>query len=186
MNSEASMLRSRLDMANTFKTSINNVNVILRELDVTFERMGAILPDIEQSVLKAGAMSLKEKVKQSFISKLPSANSPIKKPYNNYAPTPLSEGVRQSKVDNVTNTVKVHILGSKGQDMTWLTRMFEDETKPRYQKYFKGKKLKTKRYTGKLRGYHFFIPTVQTEIEPVSKFMSAVYENKLNKVLNGQ
>lgn len=169
-----------------FKTSINNVNVIQRELDVTFERMGAILPEIEQSVLKSGAMSLKEKVKEAFVSKLPSAARPIKKPYNNYAPTPLVEGVRQSAVDTSSNTVKVHLLGSHGQDMTWLTRMYEDETKPRYQRYYNGKKRKKKKHTGKLKGYHFFEPTIQSEIESVSKFMGSVYENKLNKVLDGQ
>ena len=173
-------------MAKVFKTTINDTNVILRELDVTFERMGAILPDIEQSTLKAGAMALKEKVKEAFISKLPSAARPIKKPYNNYSPTPLVEGVRQSKVDTRTNTVKVHILGSHGQDMTWLTRMYEDETKPRYQRTYKGKKLKTKRFTGKLDGYHFFIPTVQSNLDAVTKVMGSIYENKLTKALDGQ
>lgn len=172
-------------MSKTFKTTINNVDVLLRDLDVTFERMGAILPDIEQSTLKAGAMSLKEKVKQSFISKLPSAANPIKKPYNNYSPTPLVEGVRQSKVDTQSNSVKVHILGSRGQDMTWLTRMFENETKPRYQRYHNGKKLKVKHHTGKLKGYHFFEPTVQANMNTVTELMGSIYENKLDKVLNG-
>lgn len=170
----------------TFKTTINNADVVLREMDITFERMGAILPEIEESVLKSGAMSLKEKVKEVFVSVLPSANRPIKKPYNNYAPTPLVEGVRQSKVDKGSNTVKVHILGSRGQDMTWLTRMYEDETKARYQKTYKGKKLKTKHHTGKLKGYHFFTPTIQSSLDSVSKLMGTVYENKLTKVLDGQ
>ena len=168
----------------TYKLDINNTSSIIRELNISFDRMAAILPDIEDSALKSGAMSLKEKVKSAFVSKLPSASRPITKPYNNYQGTPLVEGVRQSKVDSKSNTVKVHILGSKGQDMTWATRFYEYETKDRYQRNYKGKKLNKRRYTGKLRGYHFFEPTVQAEIASVTAHMGKVYENKIDKVLN--
>lgn len=167
----------------TYKFNINDTGTVLQQMNVTFERMSVILPDIEHSALKSGAMSLKEKVKEAFISKLPSASRPIQHPYKNYQGTALVEGVRQSKVDEKYNTVKVHILGSKGQDMTWITRMYEYPTQERYTKTFKGKKLKTKRRTGHLQGYHFFIPTVQTELSNVTQHMAAVCENKINKVL---
>lgn len=173
-------------MSKVFKTTINDTTTILKELNVSFDKMQAILPEIEKKTLQSGAMALKEKVKEAFIAKLPSASNPIRKPYRNYTGTPLTEGVRQSKVDERSNTVTVHILGSHGQDMTWLTRMYENETKPRYQKTYKGKKLRKKRYTGKLRGYHFFEPTIQTNIESVTQQMTKTFENKINSALDGQ
>ena len=169
----------------TYKLDINNTSAIERDLNVSFDRMAKILPDIEDSVLKSGAMMLKEKVKSVFVSKLPSASRVISRPVNGYQGTPLVEGVRQSKVDSNSNSVKVHILGSRGHDMTWVTRFYESGTKDRYQTKIRGKKLKKRRLTGRIKDYRFLETTEQAEMPAVTQHMGQVYENKLNTILNG-
>lgn len=158
--------------------------MLQQQLNITFDRMSVILPEIEKKTLQSGAMSLKEKVKSAFISKLPAAANLLRRVVNNYQNTPLVEGVRQSKVDEKTNSVKVHILGTHGQDMTWMTRFFEYQTKERYNKTRNGKKLKKPRYTKYLPGYHFFQPTVDAEIQNTMDHMGRVYENKIKKIVN--
>lgn len=52
---------------------------------------------------------------------------------------------------------KIHVMGSQKKGSgTFRTRFFEGGTKDRYQKTYKGRPLKKKRYIGKLDAKYFF------------------------------
>ena len=169
-----------------YNLNINNSIAIQQALNVSFDRMSAVLPEIEERTLKSGASSLKEKVKETFVSKMPSAARPIRKPLRNYAGTALVEGVRQTKVNKTEGRVRVHILGSGGHDMTFATRFYEYDTKkpPRYNRNYKGMKLKKRRSTGKLTGLHFFESTINAELSSTEEIMGTIYQNILTNTLN--
>lgn len=171
-----------------YKLNINNTTQLEQYLNASFEKMAVILPDIEHTVLNVGANVLKEKVKEAFVAKMPSAARPVRQQtINGYKVTsqePLVDAVRQSREKN--NTVKVHILGAnKPGSSNFIARFYEDGTNPRIQTKIKGKKLKKSRNLKTLPGYRFFRPTIESEISNAAKIMQQVYTNKLNNILNG-
>lgn len=173
----------------TYKLDINDTQVIERELNVSFDRMAVILPDIEKTVLNVGANILKRKVQESFIAKMPSAGRPVRQQsigsYKITTNEPLVNAVRQSSPDTLRKTTKVHILGAnKSGSSQFIARFYENGTQDRYHTKIKGKTLKKKRWIGKLTGYHFFLPTVQAELNAAAEVMGQVYTKKLDEELN--
>ena len=164
-----------------------------RELDISFERMAQILPDITSTALNVGAYIIKDKVKGALASKVPNATRPIRKQtingkYEITGNDTLIDAVRQGKFDRMTNSTKVHILGAnkKGSGQ-FITRFFEAGTKARQAKTYKGKKLKTPRATGQLGAYNFFVPTVESTLPEAINIMQEVLDNKITQALeNGQ
>ncbi len=173
----------------TYKLDINDTQVIERELNVSFDKMAVILPDIEKTILNVGANILKRKVQESFIAKMPSASRPVRQQsigsYKITTNEPLVDAVRQSSPDMSRRTTKVHILGeNKSGSSQFIARFYENGTKDRYQTKIKGKTLKKKRWIGKLTGYHFFLPTIQSELTTATEVMGQVYTKKLDEELN--
>lgn len=172
-----------------YTLDINDTTMIQRQLNVSFDKMAVILPDIEKTCLNVGANILKEKVQSSFTSKMPSASRPVRNQtigtYKITTSEPLVDAVRQSKVDNAAKSTKVHILGAnKSGSSQFIARFYENGTKDRYQTKIKGKTLKKKRWLGKLTDYHYFMPTVQSEIAGVASVMGSIYSRKIDRVLN--
>lgn len=163
-------------------------------INATFERMEVIIPYIEKKTLNVGANYLKEQVKEAFASKMPAATRPIRhqvgmRGYKINAGDTLLDAVRQSKVKG--NTAKVHILGSNASGSgQFIARFYEDGTfkhSPRYQKTYKGKRLKKKKDLGSLTGLHFFRPTIDQQLERAIELMGRVYEAQIdNTINNGQ
>ena len=141
--------------------------VLDKDLNVTFDKMAAAVHDIEESSLNVGAYYLKEKVKDSFTSKFPNATKPV----------------RQSKYKN--NTVKVHILGAgESGSPLFIARFYEEGTKERFARTYKGQKLKKKRSLGSIKAYRFFLPTVNEQLDETTKRIGQVYENQIDRIFN--
>lgn len=172
-----------------YRLDINDTMAIERQLNVSFDKMAVILPNIETTALNVGANMLKESVKSSFVTKMPSSTKPVRtQKINTYLVSsnePLVAAVRQSKVDHAAKSVKVHILGAnKPGSSNFIARFYENGTRERYQTKIKGKRLAKKRWIGRLKDYHYFMPTVQSEIGNVGRVMGDIYARKIDKALN--
>lgn len=100
----------------------------------------------------AASRSLVESIKQSLLREVPKANQKNPK----YSDT-LLDAVRFSKNDKTTGVRVVHAYGVRDSGSgTYRTRFFNEQTKDRYQKTYKGEKLKKKRYLGHVGGTMFF------------------------------
>lgn len=162
--------------------------ILNQDMDITFDRMGEAVYDIERTALNVGAYYLKEKVKESFVSNFPNASKPVRQQtvsrgYKITKEQPLVDAVRQSSYKN--NTVKVHILGAgESGSPLFMARFYEEGTKERYAKTYKGQKLKKKRRLGSISGYKFFLPTVEEQLDATTEQIGQVYENQIDRIFN--
>lgn len=161
-----------------------------RELNIPFDRMIEILPEVTQKALNVGAYIIKENVKQAFMTKVPAATRPIRQQIINgsYYVTKgdsMVDAVRQSKADMIRNTTRVHILGTneKGSGQ-FIARFYEGGTKERYSKHIKGATLKKKHYTGRIQAYNFFIPTAEASINEAAQVMGDIFDRNITEALN--
>lgn len=166
----------------------DNTIKISGDLNWSFDRMAAQLPEIQNQAVRAGGMMLKEEIKKTLTSKMPSSTNPVREQtgrggYKITSQEPLVEGIRQTKTED--GRVKVHALGSGAPgSSTFITRFYEEVTKPRYNKNFKGKRLKKKRFTGAVGGLHFFQDTVNAYINKVTEHISNIISNRLEITFN--
>lgn len=161
-----------------------------RMLNISFDKMLEILPEVTQTALNVGANIIKENVKQSFMTKVPAATRPIRQQvingsYNVTGGDTMLDAVRQTKVDPIRNTAAVHILGAgeKGSGQ-FIARFYEGGTKPRYAKHFRGTTLKKKRFTGQIPAYNFFIPTAEASVNEAAQVMGSIFDKKITEALN--
>lgn len=158
------------------------------DLNWSFDRMERELPEIQNQAVKAGGAMLKEKIKENLAAKMPSATKPVRvqtgnRGYKITSQEPLTEGIRQTKTNN--GKVKVHALGSGAPgSSTFITRFYEEVTKPRYNKNYRGKKLKKQRSTGQVGGVHFFKDTVNAYINQVTQYIGNIITSKLSIILD--
>ena len=108
--------------------------------------------NIQYEMVLAGARSLYNSIRQSLIQNVPKATVANPK----YKDT-LVDAVLITKT-NLTNQDRfVHAYGVRDKNSgTYRTRFFNQQTKDRYQKTYKGKKLKKKRFLGHVGGSLFF------------------------------
>ncbi len=165
----------------------NNIK-ISGDLNWSFDRMAREIPEIEETALRVGAYTLQQEVKKRLLSKMSTASNPVrqqtgKNGYKITSQEPLVDAIRQTKTEN--GKVKVHALGSGSSgSTTFITRFYEEVTKQRYNKSYKGKKLKTRRYTGIVGGLHFFNDTINAYMGKTTQIISDIINNKLNLIMN--
>ena len=165
----------------------NNISVEFDSLIKKFETMQSEIDEIGKKALNVGAYELKTQVKSAFASKMPASTKPVRQQsIKGYAVTsgePLVDAVRQTKVSN--GHTKVHILGARQPHSSlFIARFYEDGTKTRHQKTYKGKKLKTPRKIGNLTGKHFFMPTVDEQAQNTVDTIYNVIYTKTEQIFN--
>jgi hypothetical protein len=135
------------------------------------------LPEAEKHALYSAAAFLRDKGRESLISKLPKATQQNPK----YKDT-IADAVRFTKVDGAT--LKVHALGTQESGSgTYRARFFEEQTKDRYQKTWNGVKLKKKRFLGHVGPLHFFKPTMESNMGEAQNRMLRVMEKFLENII---
>lgn len=115
-------------------------------------------PKYFKRALTRGAIVLKDKTRQNLQSVLPASSNHNPK-YNDT----LQDAIRNSKVS--IDQVTVHILGTRDSGSgTYRTRFFEGGTKSgtRYQKTRNGKRLKNKKFVGRLGALGFFSSAISS------------------------
>lgn len=132
------------------------------------EKMKDELPRAEKRALYRSAYALRDRLRQSLVSSLPKATTHNPK-YNDT----LVDAIRFTKVDGAS--LNVNAMGSRKKGSgTFRTRFFENDTRDRYQKTYKGQKLKKKRFLGHITGTHFFSNTVDNSKDYIVSIMRDV------------
>ena len=133
-----------------------------------FEEIANQMPNIERTALYRAAYALREKLRHSLVSSLPKAIQRNPR----YSDT-LVDAIGFTKVDGAS--LNVNAMGTrKSRSGTYRTRFFEAGTKGRYQKRYKGIRLKKKKYIGKITGTYFFRNTVEANRENIVNIMRDV------------
>ena len=128
-------------------------------------------PKFFKAALYAGAAVLKKTTKNNLSSALPAATH-----HNPRYSDTLMDAVRNSKTEG--DVITVHILGTRQSTSgTYRTRFFEKGTKRRYQKSYRGIKLKKKRYLGKLEPLNFFSSAISSSQGDIAQAMTNVMDN---------
>lgn len=132
------------------------------------EEMKEKLPKAETHALYHAAYFLRDKIRNELVSKIPKATQ--KNPRYNDT---LVDAVGFTKVDGASLTVNAMGTRKTGSG-TYRTRFFENDTRDRYQKTYKGIKLKKKRFLGHITGTHFFKSAVQANEQGVVEMMREI------------
>ncbi len=145
-----------------------------KQIKATLNGFGEEFHKAKIKALKAGGMVLKKAAQSGFTSSGIS-NTPNPK-YSDL----LSDGIRMTKVDEVEDKLKVHIMGVRSkQSGTFRLRFFENGTRDRYQQTYKGQPLKKKRFVGRIKDgkYSFFNSSIDAaQGEATSTFETVLYE----------
>lgn len=159
----------------------------LGELNASFDKMAVVLPDIEKKAVNTAAYELKQQIKSAFASKMPSSTRPVRnqtvsRGYKITTGEPLVDAVRQSAFKD--GHVKVHILGAnEGGSPLFMARFYENGTKERHAKTFRGKKLAKPRYLNKLTGVNYFMPTVEQYMQQTGEIIYRIMNSKIGEIL---
>ena len=132
------------------------------------DEMREQLPRAEKRALYRSAYALRDKLRQSLTTSLPKATQRNPK----YCDT-LVDAIGFTKVEGAS--ININAMGNrKPKSGTFRTRFFENDTRDRYQKSYRGQKLKKKRFLGHITGTHFFNNTVEANKEYVVNIMREV------------
>jgi len=135
---------------------------------------------LKYSAVLAGASVLQRSIRDALISKMPKAT--VRNPKYNDT---LADAIMFSKPNKTFGSRVVHALGSsRSGSGTYRTRFFDKTTKDRYQKTYKGKKLKKKRYLGKVGGTFFFSTGLAAGREEAQSAMIAALEKKIQETFD--
>jgi len=142
------------------------------------EEMKRELPKAEKRALYRAAYFLRDKIRQSLVSSLPKAT--VKNP--RYSDT-LVDAVGFTRPDGAS--ININAMGNrKPTSGTYRARFFENDTKDRYQKTYRGVKLKKKRYLGHITGTHFFNNAVQSNESAAVQLMREVISEYVQEIYN--
>lgn len=145
-----------------------------------FEEISERMPRVEKYALYKAAAYLRDAVRKSIISNVP--KSTIRNPKYNDT---LADAARFTRVDGASLTV--HALGTRQKGSgTFRTRFFETNTRERYQKTFRGVKLKKKRRLGHITGTNFFSSAIEANrtaaeqimADVITKYVQEAFKNK--------
>ena len=136
------------------------------------------LPRAEKRALYRAAYALRDRLRQSLVSSIPKAASHNQK----YTDT-LVDAIGFTRVDGASLNVNAMGNRKKGSG-TFRTRFFENDTKDRYQKTYKGQKLKKKRFLGHITGTHFFSNTVDNSKDYIVSIMRDVISQYVRECYN--
>ena len=140
------------------------------------EKMKEELPKAERRALYRAAYFLRDKIRQSLTSSLPKATQPNPK-YNDT----LVDAVGFTRPDGASININAMGTNRKGSG-AYRTRFFENDTRDRYQKTYRGVKLKKKRFLGHITGTHFFQNAVQQNQAQAVKMMEEVISKYVQQI----
>lgn len=130
-----------------------------------FDEVAKEMPNIERRALYRAAYFLRDKIRDSLITRIPKATQPNPK----YIDT-LADAIGFSKVDGASTIVNAMGNGKKGSG-TYRARFFEEGTRDRYQKKRNGIRLKKKKFIGRIKPTKFFASAVQVNRNAVQEIM---------------
>lgn len=148
------------------------------DLKGPLDEMREQLPRAEKRALYRAAYFLRDKIRQSLVSSLPKATQHNPK----YSDT-LVDAIGFTKVDGAS--LNINAMGNRKKTSgTYRTRFFEENTRDRYQKTYKGVRLKKKRFLGHITGTHFFRNSVEVNQSAAVELMQDVINEYVTQIYN--
>ncbi len=142
------------------------------------EELKQELPKAERRALYRAAYFLRDKIRQSLVSSLPKATQHNPK----YSDT-LVDAIGFTKVDGAS--LNINAMGNRKKTSgTYRTRFFEENTRDRYQKTYKGVRLKKKRFLGHITGTRFFNNAVEANQSAAVELMQDVINEYVTQIYN--
>lgn len=142
------------------------------------DEMREQLPRAEKRALYRAAYFLRDKIRQSLVSSLPKATQHNPK----YSDT-LVDAIGFTKVDGAS--LNINAMGNRKKTSgTYRTRFFEENTRERYQKTYKGVRLKKKRFLGHITGTRFFNNAVEANQSAAVELMQDVINEYVTQIYN--
>jgi len=154
-----------------------SLKILKDEIGVGIDAVSKVMARAEAAALRKGAQVLKKNTKSNLKS------TGIRIGVNPLYIDKLSDGVMSSKVKE--GSIIVHVMGTRKKGSgTFRLRFFEGGTKERYQKTWKGKKLKVPRRLGHIKAYGFFNSAVSSSTDEVMKAMNEQLTKYIEKAWN--
>ena len=154
-----------------------SLKILKDEIGDGIDAVSKVMARAESAALRKGAQVLKKNTKSNLTS------TGIRIGINPLYIDKLSDGVMSSKVKE--GSIIVHIMGTRKKGSgTFRLRFFEGGTKERYQKTWKGKKLKVPRRLGHIKAYGFFNSAVSSSTDEVMKAMDEQLTKYIQKAWN--
>lgn len=154
-------------------------------------QLESVLVPMTKKALNTGGYIIKKSLKDTLENKWPASGRPftIKQPKHPKAKQPyitksdpISDGVRQSSVRN--NTVRIYSGGGESHAAGYLAKMYEHDSKKRYQRVVCGVRLARPKPLGKLTGVHYFDPGVNVSENKAYEAMERIIYNTIEKTLD--
>lgn len=153
------------------------LKILKDEIGDGIDAVSKVMARAEAAALRKGAQVLKKNIKSNLTS------TGIRIGTNPLYIDKLSDGVMSSKVKE--GSIIVHIMGTRKKGSgTYRLRFFEGGTKERYQKTWKGKKLKVPRRLGHIKAYGFFNSALSSSTDEVMKAMDEQLTKYIEKAWN--
>lgn len=158
-----------------------SVKIDDKAIKATLNGFGEEFHKAKIRALKAGGMVLKKAAQSGFDT------SGIKNNPNPKYSDLLRDGIMMTRTDEVESKLKVHILGTRSSKSgTFRLRFFENGTKDRYQKTYKGRPLKKKRFVGKIPDgkYSFFNTSIDASQQDATSMFEKVLLESIERAWN--
>lgn len=175
------MANLNIDLSNTSA----GISLAVDFLDKPFEEAVKNIGPTQKKALDTAAFIIKEGLKETFVSKMPAAGRPFKTPatskggYKITKSDPLSDAVRQSSAG--TTHTAVFMGGRDPGSPLFLARIYDKGSKERYQKTYKGIKLKKTHKLGHITGVNYFTPGVQYKQKEATDAIGRIMEHYTEK-----
>ena len=154
-----------------------SLKILKDEIGAGIDAVSKVMSRAESAALRKGAQLLKKNTKSNLTS------TGIRIGINPLYIDKLSDGVMSSKVKE--GSIVVHVMGTRKKGSgTFRLRFFEGGTKERYQKTWKGKKLRVPRRLGHIKAYGFFNSALSSSTDEVMKAMDEQLTKYIEKAWN--
>ena len=149
-----------------------------------------VLPQLEKKALNVGGYVVKKSIKDTMMDKWPASSRPftVKHAKNPKAKTPyitksdpISEGVRQTRAEG--GRVIIFVGNGGANTAGYLAKMYDHDSKIRYQKTLLGKKLSKPKKLGKLTGVNYFNPAVNISEDQAYDAMERILFSKIKQTI---
>lgn len=167
---------------------LHGMKIAVDWLNEPFEEMIKNLGPIQTKALNTAAFIIKDKIKETFVTKMPAAGRPFKVPatskngYKIDKPDMLVEAVRQASASDIHTKVYVG-KGDSGSPL-FIARMYNKGSRDRYQKTYRGQKLKKPRYLGRITGVDYWDPGIIAGQQEATDAVERILEKYTEEYIN--
>ena len=177
INLGATQAARKVDMFGSFRANLEQLQKTLNEM--------------QKKALNTGGFIIKKGIHDSMVNKWPASGRPftVKQPKHPLAKQPyitktdpIAESIRQTSVRG--EKVTMYVGQGDSHSAGYLSKMFETDSKKRFQKSRLGKKLSRPKSLGKLTGVHYFEPGFKLHEDEAYDAMERIIFNRIERAID--